>query len=104
MLSRRILPVTAPMAKAGTTLLAQTPPLSVRGEVQASHGIVAAGRTFTADAEVRLMTAGGNAIDGGVAAIFAAAVTGIVAARVDPATRRLRGGADLRRERAIVTW
>ncbi|HEX6465117.1 MAG TPA: gamma-glutamyltransferase, partial [Vicinamibacterales bacterium] len=30
--------------------------------------------------------------------------TGIVAAGVDPETGRLRGGADLRRERAIVAW
>ena len=30
--------------------------------------------------------------------------TGIVAAGVDPATGQLRGGADLRRERAIVAW
>ena len=50
---------------------------SIRGEVRASHGVVAAGRTFTADAGARLMQAGGNAIDGGVAAIFAAAVVEI---------------------------
>jgi len=30
--------------------------------------------------------------------------TGVVAAGVDPVTGRLRGGADLRRERAIVAW
>ena len=30
--------------------------------------------------------------------------TGIVAAGIDPATGQLRGGADLRRERAIVAW
>jgi gamma-glutamyltranspeptidase/glutathione hydrolase len=30
--------------------------------------------------------------------------TGIVAAGIDPATGRLRGGADMRRERAIVAW
>ena len=39
----------------------------MRGEVRASHGVVAAGRTFTVDAGARLMSAGGNAIDGGVA-------------------------------------
>jgi gamma-glutamyltranspeptidase / glutathione hydrolase len=50
---------------------------SIRGEVRASHGVVAAGRTFTADAGARVMNAGGNAIDGGVAAIFAAAVVEI---------------------------
>jgi len=30
--------------------------------------------------------------------------TGVVAAGVDPVTGKLRGGADLRRERAIVAW
>ena len=30
--------------------------------------------------------------------------TGIVAAGVDPATGRLRGGADPRRERAVISW
>jgi gamma-glutamyltranspeptidase/glutathione hydrolase len=58
-------------------LLAQPPSRSVRGEVQASHGLVAAGRTFTVDAGARIMAAGGNAIDGGVASIFAAAVVEI---------------------------
>jgi gamma-glutamyltranspeptidase/glutathione hydrolase len=65
------------VAFAGITLTAQAPYVPVRGEVRAAHGIVAAGRTFTADAGARIMTAGGNAIDGGVAAIFAAAVTEI---------------------------
>ena len=64
-------------AIAGTALPAQGPVPPVRGEVRAAHGVVAAGRTFTVDAGARLMTAGGNAIDGGVAAIFAAAVTEI---------------------------
>jgi gamma-glutamyltranspeptidase/glutathione hydrolase len=50
---------------------------SVRGEVRVKNGVVAAGRTFTVDAGARLMTAGGNAIDGGVASIFAAAVVEI---------------------------
>jgi gamma-glutamyltranspeptidase / glutathione hydrolase len=62
---------------AGSTISAQPPFAAVRGEVQASHGIVAAGRTFTVDAGARLMSAGGNAIDAGVAAVFAAAVTEI---------------------------
>src|SRR6187455_1167523 len=62
---------------AGVPLAAQRPTPSVRGEVRASHGVVAAGRTFTADAGARLMQAGGNAVDGGVAAIFAAAVVEI---------------------------
>ena len=77
MLSRRILTVSTTLAIAGTVLGAQAPAGSIRGEVRAGHGIVAAGRTFTADAGARVMSAGGNAIDGGVAAIFAAAVTEI---------------------------
>jgi gamma-glutamyltranspeptidase/glutathione hydrolase len=66
------------LAIAGVTLSAQPPaPRSVRGEMRAVHGVVAAGRTFTVDAGARLMGMGGNAIDAGVAAIFAAAVTEI---------------------------
>ena len=64
----------------GSILMAQQPPAAkaaVRGEVRASHGVVAAGRTFTVNAGARLMSAGGNAIDGGVASIFAAAVVEI---------------------------
>jgi gamma-glutamyltranspeptidase/glutathione hydrolase len=55
----------------------QQPPSTVRGEVRASHGVVAAGRTFTVDAGARIMSAGGNAIDGGVASFFAASVVEI---------------------------
>jgi gamma-glutamyltranspeptidase / glutathione hydrolase len=56
---------------------AQPPTPAIRGEVRGSHGVVAAGRTFTTDAGARVMSAGGNAVDGGVAAIFAAAVVEI---------------------------
>jgi gamma-glutamyltranspeptidase/glutathione hydrolase len=76
-LNRRVVSVITAIAAAGATLAGQIPAGSVRGEVRGSHGVVAAGRTFTADAGARLMTAGGNAVDGGVAAIFAAAVTEI---------------------------
>ncbi|HEX9365577.1 MAG TPA: gamma-glutamyltransferase family protein [Vicinamibacterales bacterium] len=57
--------------------MAQPPSRTLRGEVRASHGVVAAGRTFTVEAGARLMNAGGNAIDGGVASIFAASVVEI---------------------------
>src|SRR3954466_316402 len=57
--------------------MAGQPASPVRGEGRVSHGVVAAGRTFTANAGARLMNGGGNAIDGGVAAIFAAAVVEI---------------------------
>ena len=49
----------------------------LRGEVRADHGIVAAGRTFVADAGAQMLTAGGNAVDAGVASIFASAVVEI---------------------------
>ena len=49
----------------------------LRPEVRASHAVVAAGRTFTVEAGAGLIQAGGNAIDAGVAAIFAAAVVEI---------------------------
>src|SRR5262249_9915021 len=68
--------VTATLVLAGVTLSAQGP-ASIRGEVRAAHGVVAAGRTFTVDAGARVMTAGGNAVDAGVASIFAAAVVEI---------------------------
>lgn len=45
--------------------------------MRASHGVVAAGRTFTVEAGARLLTSGGNAIDAGVASILAAAVVEI---------------------------
>lgn len=49
----------------------------MRGEVRATHGIVAAGRSFAADAGARILASGGNAIDAGVATIYAAAVVEI---------------------------
>jgi gamma-glutamyltranspeptidase/glutathione hydrolase len=49
----------------------------LRSEVRVDNGVVAAGRTFSADAGARILSAGGNAIDAGVATIFAAAVVEI---------------------------
>lgn len=56
---------------------AQDAPVRMRGEIRADHGVVAAGRSFAANAGARVMSAGGNAIDGGVAAVLAAAVVEI---------------------------
>jgi gamma-glutamyltranspeptidase / glutathione hydrolase len=50
---------------------------SLRPEFPATHAVVAAGRTFTADAGAEVIQAGGNAVDAGVAAVFAAAVVEI---------------------------
>jgi gamma-glutamyltranspeptidase / glutathione hydrolase len=48
-----------------------------RPEVLARVGVVAAGRHFAAEAGLRMLARGGNAVDAGVAAVFAAAVTEI---------------------------
>jgi gamma-glutamyltranspeptidase/glutathione hydrolase len=56
---------------------AQQSPAPLRPEVRASHGVVAAGRTFTVEAGSRLLGGGGNAIDAGVASILAGAVVEI---------------------------
>ncbi len=49
----------------------------LRPEFRGRHAIVAAGRSYTAEAGTRMIVEGGNAIDAGVAAIFAAAVVEI---------------------------
>ena len=71
----------AALVLAGTALCAGqsagVQPRQVRSEVRASHGVVAAGRTYTVDAGARLLAEGGTAIDAGVASIFAAAVVEI---------------------------
>src|SRR5262245_42229564 len=48
-----------------------------RPEVLGRVGVVAAGRQFGAEAGMRMLRRGGNAIDAGVAATFAASVTEI---------------------------
>ncbi|MBL9201616.1 MAG: gamma-glutamyltransferase family protein [Opitutaceae bacterium] len=49
----------------------------MRPEILGSRGIVAAGRHYSVSAGVRIMEQGGNAIDAGVATVFAAAVVEI---------------------------
>jgi gamma-glutamyltranspeptidase/glutathione hydrolase len=49
----------------------------LRPEFHGRRAVVAAGRSYTAEAGARMIQQGGNAIDAGVAAIFAAAVTEI---------------------------
>lgn len=57
--------------------VAEQTPRALRGEIRAAHGVVAAGRSFAADAGAKVMAAGGNAIDGGVASVLAAGVVEI---------------------------
>ncbi|MEQ1582057.1 MAG: gamma-glutamyltransferase family protein [Steroidobacteraceae bacterium] len=47
---------------------------TVRPEVYGTHGVVAAGTQYTVEAGRRILAAGGNAFDAGVAAVLAAAV------------------------------
>jgi gamma-glutamyltranspeptidase/glutathione hydrolase len=49
----------------------------LRREIRARHGVVAAGRSYAADAGARILSGGGNAIDAGVASVLAAAVVEI---------------------------
>jgi gamma-glutamyltranspeptidase/glutathione hydrolase len=55
----------------------QAAPVTLRGEFRGSRAAIASGRTFVSDAGARLIMAGGNAIDAGVASVFAAAVVEI---------------------------
>jgi gamma-glutamyltranspeptidase/glutathione hydrolase len=60
----------------GSSVAGQAP-APLRSEIRVAKGVVASGRSLSAEAGMRLLTSGGNAIDAGVATIFAAAVTEI---------------------------
>ena len=66
-------PMWQPAADAGEIVGSKT----YRPEVLGRVGVVAAGRHFAAEAGMRMLARGGNAVDAGVAATFAAAVTEI---------------------------
>jgi gamma-glutamyltranspeptidase / glutathione hydrolase len=70
-MTRRILFVIA----AGLPLLAQQPKTTMFPAVRASHEMVGAGNNLEVEAGYRILQQGGNAVDAGVAAVLAAAVT-----------------------------
>src|SRR5688572_15437837 len=72
---RRIVCLVCSAAVLGFTGVHAQYPL--RGEIRADNGVVAAGRSYAADAGARILSRGGNAIDAGVASVFAAAVVEI---------------------------
>src|SRR5690606_29334901 len=67
----------SPPAAAGGGMRRVEEILTLRPEVYGTHGVVAAGTQYTVDAALRILAAGGNAIDAGVAAVLAAAVNEI---------------------------
>src|SRR6476620_2418037 len=68
----------AVLAAGGPTVRAQPASMrradTLKPEILGTHGIVAAGRHYSVAAGVRILQQGGNAVDAGVAATFAAAV------------------------------
>src|SRR6058998_347374 len=76
---RRLLVALSVLVAAGT-VAAQEPTRArpshetMRPEIIGTHGIVAGGRHYSVSAGVRILQQGGNAIDAGVATVFAAAV------------------------------
>lgn len=66
----------ASIASAGSGRRVEQVP-SLRPELYGTHGLVAAGTQYTVEAGMRILAAGGNAFDAGVAAVLAAAVNEI---------------------------
>src|ERR1700688_4392353 len=62
---------------AGTIVFAQrvAPERPVQFSARGTHGAIAAGSGYATEAAMRMYYSGGNAVDAGVAAIFAAATT-----------------------------
>jgi gamma-glutamyltranspeptidase/glutathione hydrolase len=71
---RREWTVALALAAMATGMTAQE---QLRPEFRGRRAVIAAGRSFTAESGARLVALGGNAIDAGVASIFAAAVVEI---------------------------
>jgi gamma-glutamyltranspeptidase/glutathione hydrolase len=66
----------APLAQ-GPAQVPPPPPETMRPEILGRHGVVAAGRHYSVEAGVRILQQGGNAVDAGVASVFAASVAEI---------------------------
>jgi gamma-glutamyltranspeptidase / glutathione hydrolase len=64
-------------ASAQTPVKLTPPRQTMRPEILGTHGIVAAGRHYSVEAGTRILRAGGNAVDAGVATVFAASVVEI---------------------------
>src|SRR5947207_11851589 len=56
------------------TRVPSPPPETMRPEIIGRHGVVAAGRHYSVEAGIRMLREGGNAIDAGVATVFAASI------------------------------
>src|SRR5207247_1236493 len=78
---KRLITACSALVVIAATLSAQEPtrvtsrkPETMRPEILGAHGIVAAGRHYSVSAGVRILQQGGNAVDAGVATVFAASV------------------------------
>lgn len=67
----------APLAVPGSRTSARRAPPTMRPELYGTHGMIAGGSQYTVEAGRRILAAGGNAFDAGVAAVFAAAISEI---------------------------
>src|SRR5256885_6336564 len=66
--------VATPSAQEPTRVVSARREATMRPEILGTHGIVAAGRHYSVEAGVRMFREGGNAIDAGVATVFAASI------------------------------
>ena len=65
------------LSRQGEPTQRKPPAETMRPEITGSHGIVAGGRHYSIAAGIKMLEAGGNAVDAGVAAVFAASVVEI---------------------------
>ena len=73
-----LLLLVAPLARAQQEPTQVKPPAeTMRPEITGARGIVAGGRNFSVAAGLKMLQMGGNAVDAGVAAVFAASVVEI---------------------------